>query len=144
MATRERVTLDSCVVDASIAVAWTFPDESNADADALLDEISNGDRLGFVPQHWHLEVRNAALMGERRGRIDWDDAALVLQFLNGIPLTTDDDARLDAALDLARRYDLTIYDAVYLELALRAGFALATLDAKLRRAASQAGVTTLT
>ena len=83
-------------------------------------------------------------MGERRGRISLDEAALVLQFLNALPLTTDDVARLDAALDLARLYDLTIYDAVYLELALRARFALATLDAKLRRAASQAGVTTLT
>ena len=144
MATRERITPNSCVVDASIASAWTFPDESDAGADTLLDEIMNGVRLGFVPQHWHLEIRNALLMGERRGRIDLDEAVVGLRFLNGLPLITDDDARLDAALDMARIYGLTLYDAVYLELAIRTRFALATLDNKLRRAASEAGVPTLT
>ena len=144
MATRERIIPNSCVVDASIASAWTFPDESDAGADTLLDEIMNGVRLGFVPQHWHLEIRNALLMGERRGRIDLDEAVVGLRFLNGLPLITDDDARLDAALDMARIYGLTLYDAVYLELAIRTRFALATLDNKLRRAASDAGVPTLT
>ena len=144
MATRERVTPTPCVVDASTAIAWTFPDESDAGADTVLDEIRDGTLLGFVPQHWHLEVRNALLMGERRGRINLDEAVLGLRFLNGLPLITDGAARLDAAFDLARLYRLTLYDAVYLELALRARYALATLDAPLRRAATQAGVPVLT
>ena len=144
MATRERVIPMPCVVDASVASAWTFPDESDAGANTLLDEITNGVRLGFVPQHWHLEVRNALLMGERRGRIGLDKVMLRLRFLNDLPLVTDDEARLDDALDLARTYGLTMYDALYLELAIRREAPLATLDNKLRRAASEAGVPTLT
>ena len=43
-------------------------------------------------------------------------------------------------MNLARRYRLSAYDAAYLELALRTGLPLATLDAGLAKAAATAGV----
>ena len=47
---------------------------------------------------------------------------------------------LAATLQLARRYKISAYDAAYLELALRTGLALASLDEKLLKAARKAGV----
>ena len=66
-----------------------------------------------------------------------------LSFLNRLPLQTDTEANVDAAFDLARIYNLTMYDAMYLELALRIRLPLATLDRGLSRAASVAGVEVL-
>ena len=63
--------------------------------------------------------------------------------MNGLSVQTDTDADLDTVFHLARLYNLTMYDAMYLELALRHGLPLATLDRRLAQAASDAGVETL-
>ena len=139
MATRERVI--TLVIDASVANAWIFEDESHPSADAALTEVlRNG---GLVTRHWHLEVRNALIIGERRGRSTPEESRRGLSYLGGLRLQTDIAADLDHALDLARIYNLTMYDAMYLELAIRREFPLATLDRQLTRAASEAGVETL-
>lgn len=129
----------SFIVDASVAVVWMFEDESDPVADIALDEI-RGNGAGFVPQHWRLEVRNALLMGERRGRIAPGYIRDRLSLLNELPVQTDTEANLDTAFYLARLHNLTMYDAMYLELARRLGFPLATLDRGLIRAAPEAGV----
>ena len=118
-----------------------FDDETNPRADAVISRAVNGD--GIVPRHWHLEMRNALLMGERRGRTTPEQSAARLDGLSRIPLRTDSEPDLDAAMTLARAHGLTIYDAVYLELALRRRAALATLDGRLRRAAAAERVQTL-
>ena len=140
MAIRQGVI--SFIVDASVAALWTFEDESHPIADIALDEI-RGDGDGFVPQHWYLEVRNALLMGERRGRIAQEDIGDRLSFLSGLTVQTDEDVNLDAVFHLARLYNVTMYDAMYLELALRRRLPLATLDRRLAQAASEAGVETM-
>ncbi len=140
MAIRQGVI--SFIVDASVAALWTFEDESHPIADIALDEI-RGDGDGFVPQHWYLEVRNALLMGERRGRIAQEDIGDRLSFLSGLTVQTDEDVNLDAVFHLARLYNVTMYDAMYLELALRCRLPLATLDRRLAQAASEAGVETM-
>ena len=140
MAIRERVA--TLVIDASIANTWVFEDESHPRADAALAEVLN--RGGLVTRHWHLEVRNALVVGERRGRITQGESRRGLLYLSGLPLQTDANADLDAAFDMARLYDLSMYDAMYLELAVRDGLTLATLDRGLERAASTAGVDVLT
>ena len=139
MAVREGVSV--LVIDASVANTWIFEDESHPRADAALAEVLNSG--GFVTRHWHLEVRNALIAGERRGRMSLRESIRGLLYLSGLPLQTDTEADLGAAFDLARLYNLSMYDAMYLELALRLGLPLATLDRGLGRAASAAGVEAL-
>ena len=107
-------------------------------ADAARWRIADGG--AFVPQVWHLEVRNALLVAERRGRISAGGTAARLKSLKELPIYTDTQPDLETALELARGHRLAIYDAMYLELAGRRNEALATLDAALARAATAAGL----
>jgi predicted nucleic acid-binding protein len=133
--------LSSLVIDASVAAAWLFDDELHTGANALLARLYDG--LVFVPQHWHFEVRNALLVGERRGRITSEQTSTSLSYLSELPLHTDTEGDLDASFDMARSHGLSFYDAIYLELARRRQAALATLDSRLNRAALAEGLQTL-
>ena len=96
-----------------------------------------------VPTIWPLEVANAALMGERRKRLDEARSTRFFALLGGFPITVDDGTSGKAFGDiahLARTHGLTTYDAAYLELAIRMGLPLATLDEKLKAAAMAVGV----
>ena len=141
MAPRGTSVLSPFCIDASIAAAWLFEDEQHPDTDALLPELD--DSIVFVPQHWHLEVRNALLVGERRGRITSEEAWIGLSRLSELPLRTDTGTDLDVAMNLARYHGLSLYDAVYLELAHRRELALATLDRRLAQAATATGLVML-
>lgn len=126
------------VLDASVAVAWLFDDESDSRAESVLTRLENEQAL--VPQHWMLEVRNSLLVGERRGRIRANEVDERLDSLRALPLSTDTEPELEVAFALARAHRLSIYDAIYLELAKRKGFALATLDDRLEQAALSEGL----
>lgn len=126
------------VVDASVAVAWLFDDEDEPRADAALKRIES--ERALVPQLWHLEVRNALLVAERRGRIQADEVEARLRFLLELPVKTDAEPNLAAAFALARERQLSFYDAMYLELAQRCDGVLATLDGPLARAATAKGL----
>ena len=129
------------VVDASIALTWCFEDEVTAETEAI------GTRVDFegaiVPGLWRLEVANTLLLAERRGRIDISDVEQRLELLAALPISIDADTGIRAWTDtllLARAERLTLYDAAYLELAIRRDVELATLDRDLRRAARRMGV----
>jgi predicted nucleic acid-binding protein len=97
----------------------------------------------LVPRLWHLEVANVLLVGERRGRCTVADVTTWLGYLSALPVVVDaeTEARVWAdTIALARRNDLTEYDAAYLELALRTRLPLATLDRKLKSAAVAVGI----
>ena len=129
------------VLDGSIALAWYFKDEANRYADAVAARFPLA--RAAVPQIWPLEVANAVLMGERRQRSTEAQAAKWLTYLGFLPIIVDDETNDRAwgeVLSLARGHRLSAYDAAYLELALRRGLPLATLDDKLKAAASAAGV----
>jgi predicted nucleic acid-binding protein len=99
-----------------------------------------------VPSIWPLEVANALLMGVRRGRIAAEERDHLLQAFEQLDLEHDAETRLHAwggINRLAGQHWLTVYDACYLELALRRRLPLATLDAALARAAQAEGLTTL-
>jgi len=130
--------LSGFVLDASVAVAWLFDDESDPQAEIVLTRLKNEQAL--VPQHWMLEVRNSLLMGERRGRIRASEVDERLDSLIALPLRSDSEPDLDVAFALARAHRLSIYDAIYLELAKRTGLALATLDDRLKQAALSEGL----
>ncbi|MCY3658183.1 MAG: type II toxin-antitoxin system VapC family toxin [Caldilineaceae bacterium] len=130
--------MSGLVIDASIVVAWLFDDEDEPRADkALVQLVEEG---ALAPQLWHLETRNALLMAERRGRLSMSGIKERLDALKGLPIRVDADPDLEFAFDLARTHKLTIYDALYLELAKRESAELATLDGALGRAALVEGV----
>ena len=97
----------------------------------------------FVPPIWQLEVRNALLLAERRGRITAAGADQRLGFIRELSTNIDEFSDLEVAFALARAHRLSFYDATYLELALRLHAPLATLDNALERAASAEGLPTL-
>lgn len=126
------------VLDASIVAAWVLPDESSLVAAKVMMEIPSSG--GVVPAIWPFELRNTFLVAERRGRIDPQSTASFIASIARLPLAMDPDAELDTVLEIARRHRLTVYDAAYLELALRMGAPLATLDGALLSAAKATGV----
>lgn len=133
--------MSACVLDGSVALSWVLPDETAEPAAALLERIV--EQQAVVPNLWHLEVANVLRAAERRGRITTAERARALAILASLPISVD--ARtaglaFNAISDLATQYDLTVYDAAYLELALRTGLPLASLDRALRAAAIAAGV----
>jgi predicted nucleic acid-binding protein len=129
------------VVDASITLAWILPDEGEAFALRVLERIEQGE--GLVPTLWALEVGNALLTAERRGRLRTSELSRAIRFLTDLPIRWEPASppfELDAVLQLARTHRLTAYDAAYLELAVRSGLPLATLDEELHRAAKKLGI----
>ena len=100
-------------------------------------------QAAFVPLNWPLEVANVLLMGERRKRSTQTQATRLLKTLKVLPITLDDETNLHAwniTLSLSRAHDLTAYDAAYLELAIRRGLPLASLNDKLKTAAQAVSV----
>lgn len=128
------------VVDSSIALAWFLPDESSALADEVLMQVTESG--GMVPQHFTIEFGNAMVIAVRRKRIDRDYRRRAFERISDLDLVTDrdgGDALWTATVELADEHGLTLYDGIYLELALRTGLPLATLDKQLAKAARQMG-----
>jgi predicted nucleic acid-binding protein len=133
------------IADSSVAIAWVVLSQSSGDTDHLLEEVKRG--ISFVvPVLWMFEVANALLALRRRQRIQRDEYNQALVDLrDSLPLVDDEGPvrALDAISKLAEKHDLSVYDAVYLELALRRALPLASRDAALNKAAKRAGVRTL-
>lgn len=129
------------VLDGSLAVAWHFEDETDAYADAV--ETALAATAAAVPALWPLEVANALVVGERRGRTTEAKVSQFLALLQALPIRVDTETALRAwhdTMHLARAHALSVYDASYLELALRRGLPLASLDGPLKKAAAAVGV----
>ena len=128
------------VVDASAAAGWLLPDE--AVPEGLLAAMEGQGTL-CAPWLFWIELRNILLVCERRGRLAPGAAESFLGAVDDLGIALDTGAASEAVLALARRRGLTAYDALYLELALRRGLPLATLDHALRRAARAEGAVVL-
>jgi predicted nucleic acid-binding protein len=130
-----------CVLDSSAALAWILPGEATAATAALLTDIANDGAM--APGLWPLELANVLCMAERRGRISLADRTRAMAILAELPIHIDKQtatAAFGPISALASAWDLTVYDACYLELALRAALPLASLDQRLCQAAASAGV----
>jgi len=131
------------VVDASMTLAWHFEDEATPETDAVFARTLSEPVV--VPSHWFAEVANGALVGERRQRATPGQTAHLRQQLEMLEIEVDqaeDGALLafDRILPIASAHRLTVYDALYLELAGRRGLPLATLDRELAAAARSVGI----
>jgi len=107
----------SFVVDASAVGCWCFPDESAVLAEIALERLNPDGAV--VPALWWFEVRNLLIANERRGRIDPAGTATFLAHLARLPITIDRAPDGAMVMALVRAHGLTVYDAAYLELALR-------------------------
>ncbi|MDQ3238037.1 MAG: type II toxin-antitoxin system VapC family toxin [Actinomycetota bacterium] len=130
------------VLDNSVVMAWCFEDEDTEYADGVL-ELLDAD-TAITPSIWPLEIANAILMSERRGRLSAAGAARFTELVSGLTISVERTAllrALGAVMEVGRTHSLISYDAAYLELAMRRGLPLATLDNRLADAARQADVT---
>ncbi|MGO4128246.1 type II toxin-antitoxin system VapC family toxin [Inquilinus sp. YAF38] len=121
------------VLDASVSACWLLLDEMDSRADAAFARLDTDQAV--APALWWFEIRNIFIINERRGRLDAADTHRALALLEDLPILIDRAPDDSLILTLARRHRLTVYDAAYLELALRNGLPLATLDAELSVAA---------
>lgn len=132
------------VLDCSVAVTWFFEDESDPRADAALSQLSK--TKAIVPTLWFFEMSNAILVAERKKRLLEAEAARIIELIGDLPIAVDMDSATNALQEtrlLAKKHNLSVYDASYLELAMRLGLTLATLDKDLEKAAKKAGVAIL-
>ena len=122
----------SFVIDASVVIAWAFKEE-HATAELAFARIRAEEAV--APALWWYELRNVLVLGERQGRLTERATARFLRNISRLAITVDSSPNEIQVLTLARRHRLTVYDAAYLELALRQGVPMATLDQELATAA---------
>jgi predicted nucleic acid-binding protein len=134
------------VLDASLALAWSLPDEASPTAERVLARLSSGSIL-WVPALWWYEIANALTMAQRQRRLTEADCVRAMGLYGMLPIGTDVDlnqAALGRLYTLASRHALSAYDAAYLELAQRRAVGIATLDRHLRLVAGQIGLEVVT
>jgi predicted nucleic acid-binding protein len=133
------------VLDNSVAMRWLLASKKSVDqqyVEAVLRSFVEA--TAVVPSLWHLEASNVLLFAERREEITLAEIERFVSQLEDLPIQVDSRTQsraLSHVLVLAREYKLSSYDAAYLELAVREGLSLATLDKDLIKAAKRAGVT---
>ena len=132
------------VLDASVVLLWLAPETNPAGVDYATDVLTGlKEAQAVVPSLLALEIANVVAKLEARGGVTEAESQRYITLLGRLNITVDQATAahaMGATLNLARRYKLSAYDAAYLELALRTGLPLATLDAGLARAATNAGV----
>lgn len=132
---------ETFVIDNSVVMSWCFKDETNQYADAVLDRLTKS--TAFVPSIWPLEVVNVLLVAERRKRLKEADSVRFLTLLSQLPIVVDYERTeriMKDLLALARTNNLSSYDAYYLDLSMRKGISIATLDTQLKKAAKKTDV----
>jgi len=142
--TKAGAEMAGLVIDSSVALAWFLPGEGSSQTLALLEQTTEEGAL--VPGLWRIEIANVLLVAERRRRITEAQRMRALAALGSLPIRTDPnmaDHAWTTILEIAAAHELTVYDAAYLELSLRAALPLATLDDALQRAARTIGVVLL-
>ena len=134
------------VVDPSYAMAWVLKDEATSETNKILISLGQGSKA-FAPALWRWEIANALLNVEKRNRATKAEVGKHMNLLKSYPIEIDE-AAVDQAWAathlLAQKHKLTSYDASYLELAIRRGLPLASLDAELQVAAKAENVEVFT
>jgi predicted nucleic acid-binding protein len=131
----------SFVIDNSVVMTWCFKDEASQYADSILDSLEHF--TAIVPSIWPLEVGNVLLVAERKKRLSRADSTRFIALLFELPITVDQEPperMIKEIFALAREHKLSTYDASYLDLAMKKGIPIATLDNHLITAAKRSNV----
>ncbi len=133
------------ILDCSITIAWILLDDKMTEkANDVLESL--GENHAKVPSIWHMEVANVLCIAERQKKLTALEVSEFKEFLSALPINFDDSTSLRAMgsiYTLAKTEQLTIYDAAYLELAIRENLSLATFDKDLQKAAKRNGISVL-
>ena len=131
------------VLDNSVVTGWYLPEQATAYGQSVAIRLESDKAL--VPPLWQLELANVLKTACTRGKLDLDTARQILDALGRLPIEIDTSPAPGQRqlFELAMRYQLSSYDAAYLELAMRHGLAIATQDQHLKAAAMTAGVDVL-
>ena len=130
------------ILDASVTLCWCFENQATHYSEAIFEMLAGGDEES-VPFIWPLELANVLVISERRRSLTVAQVTGFLEELSAWPIQVDTlgvDRAFQQILSTAREHSLSAYDAAYLELAIREGLPLATLDEELRKAAKAVGV----
>ncbi|MES9858117.1 MAG: type II toxin-antitoxin system VapC family toxin [Sedimenticola sp.] len=136
--------MSAFVLDNSVAMRWLLASEKQADqkyAEHVLGTLEESDAL--TPNLWHLEATNVLVGAEKRGDVSLGEIERFISQLENLPIHVDPltaHQAFNRTLALSRAYSISSYDASYLELAMREGLPLATLDKKLIKAAKKADI----
>ena len=126
------------VLDCSMAIAWCMKDEESEYANEVISSMQNASAL--VPAIWHIEVSNVLFTNKKRGRLSESMACALLYDLDSLPIETyESDVTKQHLLTLSCAYDMTAYDACYLDLCMTHNLPLATLDKKLAQSLIASG-----
>lgn len=132
---------ESFVVDNSVVMTWCFKDKTNQYADAILDCLSEA--TAFVPSIWPLEVVNVLLVAERKKRLSEADSVRFITLLSQLPIIVEHqrpERLMKDLLALARSNNLSSYEASYLDLSMRKGIPIATVDTRLITASKKTDI----
>jgi predicted nucleic acid-binding protein len=126
------------VVDASVAVKWYLPESGEPLADravVLLDQFNRKEIQFVVPDLFHVEIASAIWKAVRVDRVSrsFADRALVLLTRHEFP-TVPSLKLLDGAFQIAANYGRTVYDSLYVALAIQTKSQLITADERLANA----------
>ena len=131
------------VLDNTVTMAWCFTGEATEFTETLLRRLSNLTDIAIVPALWLYEVVNVTELAVRKGRISAEKAHAFLESLADLPIAIENPTLPQMFVSvraLVDQYNLTAYDAAYLELAIRHNLPIASSDEALTKAAQAAGV----
>jgi predicted nucleic acid-binding protein len=123
-------------------MAWRFTDEATEFSETLLSRLSNLSDTAIVPALWLYEVVNVTELAVRKGRITDEKTRDFLERLADLPVEIENPRRTQMFMSvraLVGQYNLTAYDASYLELAIHHKLPIAAFDNALAKAAKAAG-----
>lgn len=129
------------VLDNSISASWILEDEFDLYSSQVLDKLLS--EPAIVPSIWVLEITNTMVAGFRRKRISPANQVSTVELLKSLPITVESSHGqndLDRLMQLAQAYNLSVYNAAYLDLAIRLELPLANKESDLIKAAKVSSV----
>ena len=137
------MAIPNIVIDAAFSGAWILPDEVLFTAAAVLRSMEEVEVKACVPGLWFYELANLLIVAGRRKRLTTTQADDALALIQRVPVEVfnhRENLTSGRVMAFAGRFDLSGYDAAYLELADRLQAPLHTADRKLIFAANTLGL----